>query len=44
MAKIYAKKIMEHAINPSTNIEWCLDDVPERWREQTRKIIEGERK
>lgn len=42
MAKIYAKKILEHAINPNTGEEWRLDDVPQRWREAVRKIIEGE--
>lgn len=41
MAMLYAKKILEHQINPATGKEWCLDDVPERWHDAVKKIIDG---
>lgn len=34
MAKIYARRIMEGSMT--------LEDVPERWREQVRAILEAE--
>lgn len=34
MAKIYARRIMEGSMT--------LEDVPERWREQVRVILEAE--
>lgn len=33
MAKIYARKILEGAMT--------IEQVPERWREQTRKLLGG---
>ena len=34
MAKLYAQRIRQGRMT--------LDDVPERWREEVRKILEGE--
>lgn len=34
IAKLYADKVLSG--------EKTLDDVPERWREEVRKIIEGQ--
>lgn len=34
MAKLYAMRIRQGKM--------ALDDVPERWREEVRKILEGE--
>lgn len=39
MAKIYAAKIREHAINPATGQEWRIEDVPARWREDVAKLL-----
>lgn len=36
MAKIYARKIREGAINEKTGEAWVLEDVPMRWREAVR--------
>lgn len=35
MAKIYARKIHEGAINEKTGEAWKLENVPARWREAT---------
>lgn len=40
MAKIYYRKIVEGDINPATGAAWTLDDVPERWREEVRNLLE----
>ncbi len=40
MAKIYARKIYEGAINPKTGEAWRLEDVSARWREATEKELE----
>lgn len=40
MAKIYAAKIRERAINPATGLAWRIEDVPARWREDVRKLVE----
>lgn len=40
MAKIYAAKIRNRAINPATGKEWCIEDVPARWREDVAKLLE----
>lgn len=42
MVKIYVKIILSEKINPATGEPWKIDDVPERWREEVRKEIEGE--
>lgn len=42
MVKIYVKLILGGKVNPATNEPWEIDDVPERWREEVRKEIEGE--
>lgn len=41
MVKLYIKKILEGAINPTTGEAWKIDDVPERWREQVREALEN---
>lgn len=41
MAKLYAEKIISGAINPKTGETWVLEDVPVRWREEVRELIEG---
>ena len=40
MAKIYARKIHEGAINEKTGEAWKLEDVPMRWREATARELE----
>lgn len=40
MAKIYARKIYEGAINAKTGEAWKLEDVSTRWREATAKELE----
>ena len=42
MAKIYAAKIRNHATNPATGEEWCIEDVPARWRDDVEKLLEEE--
>ena len=42
MAKIYAAKIRNHATNPATGKEWCIEDVPSWWREDVAKLLEEE--
>lgn len=42
MAKIYARKIREREINPATGEVWKLADVPERWREQVKELLNAE--
>lgn len=41
MAKIYYKKIINGEINSATGEAWKLEDVPAKWREEVRKLIEG---
>lgn len=40
MAKIYARKIHDGAINANTGEAWKLEDVSMRWREATAKELE----
>lgn len=40
MAKIYARKIHEGAINVKTGEAWKLEDVSMRWREATARELE----
>lgn len=40
MVKIYVKKIRNGEINPATHMPWCIEDVPERWREQVRQALD----
>lgn len=42
MAKIYAAKIRNRAINPATGEEWCIEDVPARWRDDVAKLLKEE--
>lgn len=42
MAKIYARKIHEGAINVKTGEIWVLEDVPARWREAVRAELAGD--
>ena len=42
MAKVYYDRISNHKINPKTGEEWTLNDVPERWREAVREMLENE--
>lgn len=41
MAKIYARKIKNHEINNATGAEWTIDDVPARWQDEVRALIEA---
>lgn len=43
MAKIYYRKIVNHEINTATGEEWKIEDVPVRWREEVREMIENNR-
>ena len=40
MAKIYAAQIRERAINPATGLAWRIEDVPARWREAVKELLE----
>ena len=40
MAKIYARKIHDGAINMSTGEVWKLGDVPMRWRDAAARELE----
>ena len=42
MAKIYYNRIVNHKINPATGKEWTIDDVPERWQEEVKEMLENE--
>lgn len=39
MAKVYYRKISEGQINNKTGQAWKLEDVPERWREAVRNLL-----
>lgn len=39
MAKIYYRKISEGQINVKTGEAWKLEDVPQRWREEVRMLL-----
>ena len=41
MAKIYVKKIVEGAINPATDEAWTINDVPARWQDQVKEMLEN---
>lgn len=41
MAKIYDRKIRNGDAHPVTGVAWSIEDVPERWRTETRKLLEG---
>jgi len=41
MAKIYYRKIVSGEINNNTGEPWCIDDVPERWREEVQALLDG---
>lgn len=40
MAKIYARKIHDGAINSKTGEAWKLEDVPARWHDATAEELE----
>ena len=40
MAKIYARKIHDGAINMSTGEAWKLEDAPMRWRDAAARELE----
>lgn len=42
MAKIYAAKIRNRAVNQATGREWRIADVPARWRDDVEKLLEEE--
>lgn len=42
MAKLYYKKITSGAINPDTGEVWTIEDVPIKWREEVRQMLENE--
>lgn len=42
MAKVYYRKIKEQEINQNTGEVWCLEDVPRRWRETVKGLLENE--
>ncbi len=41
MTKIYHRKITSGDIHPVTNEAWTIDEVPERWREEVRALLDG---
>lgn len=41
MDKIYYKKIVNEEINPATGNIWTIEEVPERWRERVRTMLNG---
>lgn len=40
MTKIYYRKIHDHEINPATGAEWCIDDVPLRWKAEVQELLD----
>lgn len=42
MAKIYARKIREALKENPDNPSYTIDDVPDRWRDEVIKILDGE--
>lgn len=42
MARVFADLIRGKKINPKTGEVWRLEDVPERYREEVRRILEEE--
>jgi len=40
MAKIYYRKIVAGDINPATREAWKIEDVPERWREEVKSLLD----
>ena len=42
MAKVYANLINAGAVNAKTGEPWKLEDVPDRWRKATEKLLEAE--
>ena len=43
MAKIYYRKIISGDINPDTGVEWVIDDVPTRWRDEVQEMLDDDR-
>lgn len=42
MAKVYYDRIVNRKINPKTGEEWTINDVPTRWQEEVREMLENE--
>lgn len=40
MTRIYYRKITNKEINPFTDKEWTINDVPERWRNEVQAILD----
>lgn len=40
MAKVYARKIKNGEINTATGTPWCIDDVPDRWKDAVQKLLD----
>lgn len=40
MARIYADLIRYHKINPKTGMTWTIEDVPAKYQEEVRRILE----
>jgi len=38
--KVYADKIYYHRINDKTGKEWCIEDVPERYRAEVQAELD----
>lgn len=42
MARVYADMIKAKKINPKTQEVWKIEDVPARYQEEVRRILEEE--
>lgn len=42
MARVYADLIKKGAINPKTGNPYCIEDVPERLRDEVQRILDGD--
>lgn len=41
MANIYYRKIINKEVNSTNGKAWNINDVPERWREEVRELLDG---
>lgn len=42
MTRLYYRKITNKEINPVTDKEWTINDVPERWRNEVQAMLDEE--
>lgn len=40
MVKVYVRKIKNGEINAATGLPWCIDDVPDRWKDAVQKLLD----